>query len=305
MHTRGFLFMRFGVLNIEVTAMATFIKSDLEFILQQILIAEANAAGEDLTNLIPNTELPFGMRTVSGEGNNLNPGSSLFGAADTVFPRLLTPLFRAAQPVSVDLDGPGGQQVGDPTSYQQTSGYEFDSQPRTISNLIVDQTANNPAAAAAAAANGGAAIVPSPGLDGIFGTADDHEVFYIPNISPDVGLTASFNSWMTFFGQFFDHGLDLVTKGGSGTVFIPLQPDDPLYVPGGQTNFMVVTRATNQPGPDGILGTADDIHEHSNTTSPFVDQNQTYSSHPSHQVARPLRLSTTARGPPHRCPPPA
>ena len=25
-------------------------------------------------------------------------------------------------------------------------------------------------------------------------------------------------------------------------------------------------------------------HEHENTTSPFVDQNQTYSSHPSHQV---------------------
>ena len=28
---------------------------------------------------------------------------------------------------------------------------------------------------------------------------------------------------MTFFGQFFDHGLDLVTKGGNGYVFIPLQ----------------------------------------------------------------------------------
>ena len=47
---------------------------------------------------------------------------------------------------------------------------------------------------------------------------------------------------------------------------------------------MVLTRATNDPGPDGILGTADDIHEHENTTSPFVDQNQTYTSHPSHQV---------------------
>ena len=47
---------------------------------------------------------------------------------------------------------------------------------------------------------------------------------------------------------------------------------------------MLLTRATNQPGPDGILGTADDIHEHINTTSPFVDQNQTYTSHPSHQV---------------------
>src|SRR5262245_25115402 len=29
---------------------------------------------------------------------------------------------------------------------------------------------------------------------------------------------------------------------------------------------------------------ADDIHEHLNQTSPFVDQNQTYPSHPSHQV---------------------
>ena len=98
------------------------------------------------------------------------------------------------------------------------------------------------------------------------------------------GLTAPFNSWFTFFGQFFDHGLDLVTKGGNGTVFIPLKPDDPLFVPGSPTNFMVLTRATMQPGPDGVLGTADDIHEQENTTSPFVDQNQTYSSHPSHQV---------------------
>jgi hypothetical protein len=47
---------------------------------------------------------------------------------------------------------------------------------------------------------------------------------------------------------------------------------------------MVETRATMRPGPDGILGTADDIHEHENTTTPFVDQNQTYTSHPSHQV---------------------
>ena len=42
------------------------------------------------------------------------------------------------------------------------------------------------------------------------------------------GLSAPFNSWFTFFGQFFDHGLDLVDKGGNGTVFMPLQPDDPL-----------------------------------------------------------------------------
>ena len=262
------------------------IRSDLQFILDSIKVAERHAAGEDLLSLIPHERSPVGLRTVTGEDNNLLFGQSQFGAADTVFPRLLDPVFNDAEDLTVDLDGPGGQSVGDPTSYTQTSGLVQDSQPRIISNLIVDQTANNPAAVAAAAAAlaQGSATVISPGLDGIFGTADDKEVFFIPNVAPDEGLSAPFNPWMTFFGQFFDHGLDLVTKGGSGTVFIPLQPDDPLFVPGSPTNFMVLTRATNQPGPDGILGTGDDIHEHSNTTSPFVDQNQTYSSHPSHQV---------------------
>jgi Ca2+-binding RTX toxin-like protein len=155
----------------------------------------------------------------------------------------------------------------------------FDSQPRIISNLIVDQTANNPAAVAAAAAVEGSGLVGGFRADGT-----PFQTFFIPNTAPDEGLSAPFNSWMTYFGQFFDHGLDLVTKGGSGTVFMPLQLDDPLYDPSSPTNFMVLTRATNLPGPDGILGTADDVHEHTNTVSPFVDQNQTYASHASHQV---------------------
>uniref|UniRef100_UPI00286ADF0B peroxidase family protein n=1 Tax=Polaromonas sp. TaxID=1869339 RepID=UPI00286ADF0B len=278
--------------------MASFSKSDLEFILKQIQIAEAHAAGKLLTDLLPNVEVPFGLRTVTGAFNNLVLGQSGFGAADTIFPRLTTPQFRA---VTFDPDGTSFDTNGAAdtapvtTSYLQTSGAVFDTAPRTISNLIVDQTASNPAALAAAAANPGAQVVASPGLDGLFGTPDDRPVNFIPNIPADAGLSAPFNAWMTFFGQFFDHGLDLVTKGGSGTVFIPLLPDDPLIpgadgilgnaddLPVGQ-RFMVLTRATNQPGPDGILGTADDIHQQTNTTSPFVDQNQTYSSHPSHQV---------------------
>src|SRR4029078_9687488 len=145
------------------------------------------------------------------------------------------------------------------------------------------------------AGNGGSSVVKSPGLDGVFGTPDDRDVFFIPNIAPDAGLSAPFNAWFTFFGQFFDHGLDLVTKGGNGTIFVPLKADDPL-VAGADgifgnaddlppaLRFMVETRATMRPGPDGILGPADDIHEQENTTTPFVDQNQTYTSHPSHQV---------------------
>ena len=89
-----------------------------------------------------------------------------------------------------------------------------------------------------------------------FGLAMDGDNVQITNVSPDVGLSAPFNSWFTLFGQFFDHGLDLVNKGGSGTVFVPLQPDDPLYVPGSHTNFMVLTRATVTAGADGVMGTA-------------------------------------------------
>ena len=110
---------------------------------------------------------------------------------------------------------------------------------------------------------------------------------FIKNLSPDIGLSPSFNTVMTIFGQFFDHGLDLVTKGGNGTVYIPLGNDDPIVR-----------------GADGVLGTADDLPEHlrfmaltratptteggveqhENTTTPWVDQNQTYGSHASHQV---------------------
>ena len=107
---------------------------------------------------------------------------------------------------------------------------------------------------------------------------------FINNVTPDNGLSAPSNSWFTFFGQFFDHGLDMIDKGGNDSVFIPLTPDDPLYVKGGHANFMVLSRATDLPGPDGVLGTADDVHQFTNQTSPFVDQSQTYASDPSHQV---------------------
>ena len=195
---------------------------------------------------LENPSLPFGLRTVDGTNNSVVPGQSDFGAADRVFPRMTDPVFREA-----DLG----------TSYSQTKDTVIDAQPRIISNLIADQNANsNPAAVA----------VDSDG-DGV-----------IPNVNPDGA--APFNQWFTLFGQFFDHGLDLVNKGDSGTVFIPLQPDDPLYVEGSPTNFMVLTRATNQAGADGVVGTSDDVHEHTNQTTPFIDQNQTYTSHPSHQV---------------------
>ena len=165
----------------------------------------------------------------------------------------------------------------------------------------------NPDLAAAAAATAAALEAAQTALDAAAGVPGglyellantgielDGPNVVITNTAPDEGLSAPFNSWFTLFGQFFDHGLDLVAKGGAGTVFIPLMPDDPLYVPGGNTNFMVLTRATLAgPGADGVMvddpltainEAADNTDRPVNTTTSFVDQNQTYTSHPSHQV---------------------
>ena len=127
--------------------------------------------------------------------------------------------------------------------------------------------------ALAEAEQGGAAVIAAQAaLDTLLethGVEMQGNSVVIPNVAPDEGLSAPYNSWFTLFGQFFDHGLDLVAKGG-GTVFIPLQPDDPLYNPATPfTNFMVLTRTT----PDA-----------ENLTTPWVDQNQTYSSHASKQL---------------------
>src|SRR5262249_8946054 len=141
----------------------TFNSSDLLFILDQIQIAEANAAGASMTDLLANVTLPFGLRTVDGSLNNLVPGQTDFGAADNTFPRLADPTFQTDDPLAFPVPG-SPQAVGSSTSYAQTSGNVFDADPRIISNLVVDQTPNNPAAYATAY---------DPGADGILHTADD------------------------------------------------------------------------------------------------------------------------------------
>ncbi len=261
------------------------VRHDLQFILDQILIANGHAAGGDLLTLVASTLLPYGLRTVDGSYNNLTPGRENDAAADRPMPTRLTQTFRTAEAVTFDVDGPGPVNVGDTTSYAQTSGTIFDSQPRTISNLIADQTISN--AAAVAVHN-----TISPGVVSSDGTV------FIENVATDEGLSAPYNSFFTLFGQFFDHGLDKIGTGGNGTVIMPLNPDDPLIAGAdGQfgtaddladhLRFMTLTRATiatSAPGTDGIAGTADDVRGYNNSTAPLVDLSQNYSSHPSHQV---------------------
>ena len=114
--------------------------ADLRFILDQILIAEQHSTGTPLRSLVPNSQVPFGLRTIDGSYNNLASGQSQFGAADNLFPRLTCPYLRGAQ-----LSPEGFMDLAPhATSYEQTSGYVFDAEPRTISNLAADQTASGP-----------------------------------------------------------------------------------------------------------------------------------------------------------------
>jgi len=327
--------------------------ADLSFILKQIKIAERHSRTlspahpcdtlvGDAPNQIPDALTTYGLRTVDGSCNNLvkpDPDPTAFfhnretfGAADQPFPRLTKPDFRAAEPITAALPvGPPG-----PTSYaQKTAGnVVIDSQPRVISNLIVDQTSTNPAAVEAAIhpvrtqGNDGVfpcttdpdpTAVPDPIAGAPAGCTPSHQTLFIPNVTTDVGLSPPYNSMFTFFGQFFDHGVDQTVKSG-GTVFVPLKADDPLRtlgpdgiagtncgtstakhcdeVPDSQA-FMVLTRAQNQPGTDGILGTNDDIQDANNTDSPWVDQSQTYTSHASHQVFLREYAADAVNGPPH------
>ena len=425
--------------------MVQYTRSDLNFILAQIQLAEAhiNIGGTqaDLRALVGGVSQPLGIRTVDGSMNNLVPGQQNFGASGQPFQPIVTPNY--------------------PTGYTPTpgqlpgQGMVIDSGPRIISNLIVDQTANNPAAvlaalagigvtgaaataaaaliaaaaaavhtadatrdalfageyaadaadneaalvsaavaaleasivdlsvdgneaglvaAAVAAAQADAAsavavvtqlsadpVVPAADLaaaqsraagaaalvvelqaietglgdgidvidtaaattalgnaqanasaaaaltaqiaaslaaadtavataqsgltNGVTGaglTVTANGSLVIENVAPDAGLSAPFNAWMTIFGQFFDHGLDLINKGGSGFVFMPLQASDPLFDKGADgiagttddgNNFMILTRA--QVNAQGTT---------TNDTTPFIDQNQTYSSHASMQA---------------------
>ncbi len=276
--------------------------ADLSYILQQIKIAEQHAVTQTPANLcgtllgtgpnqINSPLLSFGLRTVDGSCNNLIAGQEKHGAADQTFPRLTTPFFGPAE-ADPGLFGPPG---GPTTSYSQTAGFVFDSEPRTVSNLIVDQTSDNPAAVAVAGfpprTQGNTGVFPctNPPTNTLpVGCIPAHETLDIPNVTTDVGLSPPFNSLFTIFGQFFDHGLDKITNGGNGTVFVPLKDDDPLVAgpnhifgdvddlaPG--LRFMAVTRGHIVNAPDGIRNAL-------NTDSPFVDQSQTYTSHASHQV---------------------
>lgn len=161
---------------------------------------------------------------------------------------------------------------------------------RTIAQLISSSDVDpnsptyNPAAAAAMEALGGQAVSTSNTVVGNSVTAE------MPN--PGILGGVPYNEWFVAFGQFFDHGLDFITKG-AGYVLIPLSPSDPLFNPaatGPMANKMMLSRASISNGPaDFYLDPATgNMHlmngvtpQFNNNTGLLIDQSQTYGSHAS------------------------
>ena len=112
-------------------------------------------------------------------------------------------------------------------------------------------------------ANGNRAVNP------IFNGLDPRTISNILG-TQEAGLPAAGNDANIFFmamGQYIDHGLDFLPKGGNGSIQIG--------APGGggsPTNPADLTRGT-------VIGyDADGNPQHKNQTSPYVDQNQAYGS---------------------------
>ena len=152
--------------------MVAYIKSDLEFILEQIKVAEDHALYVQSNGLqgkplfgpggsIPAYNLSMGLRTVDGSYNHLLLGQEQWGAAGNQFPTLLDPTYRPADGIMFDPDGPGpAPAMPTAPNYNPSNNpgsLVFDSSLRTISNLLVDQTLANPAAILTALQRAGSA----------------------------------------------------------------------------------------------------------------------------------------------------
>lgn len=329
--------------------------SDLQFILDQIRMAESHATRNTAANpgtVIPNTNvlgagsavtelrapanlnttplartrnivantpslilasslLPGGLRQVDGRNNNLSMGFSTWtgwgyltntdplnrsalGASDSSFPRMVPANYRSGTQKTVV----NGTPVSTPFNYA-LPGDVTDNAPRFISNIISDQSQCNSAAyiaseisknmgagnskADATAAAKASYLANKAAIDLACNDANRDVTMQanslsIPAVAPD-SFKAPYNGNFVIFGQFFDHGLDLVGKSATDHVKVPVLPGDPLYTT--CTTYLNYGCTYEMSAGRTIMSAPD---AGTNATTPWVDQNQTYTSHPSHQV---------------------
>ena len=193
--------------------MNMFDSTDIDFILAQLRLP-----GNDPRNTLNGTALdPRGIRDVQGAGNNLQNPS--WGNADTIFPRVTQAQWTHAQG-SFTFGQQGPVFTMTPVSYAIRDINLVDSSPRLISNLVSNQSAEALAAVGYTTPEAQRLAV-----------LDDPTTTAGGRVSPLTGADnpLPYSGFMTLFGQFFDHGLDLVQKGKDGLIMVPLLPGDPLY----------------------------------------------------------------------------
>ena len=243
-----------------------------------------------------------GFRILEGFFNNLtgtqaSPGAWMWGSANEPFPRLTTAQFNNYVHQALDnaaltnkaflayMDShptlPDAQ-ADSAALYADPSKSVVDYTPRMISQTISSSYMEHGAGVAdSAMARVGA---PTDTFHETITYADGHTaqvtetVIRNENTLPGDPSTSGI---FTLFGQFFDHGLDFLEKGGQGSkIVIALEPSDPLYrapgtngvndpgnltitisraTPDGYTVTDFHGRALSIAGADGVWGTDDDV----------------------------------------------
>ena len=243
-----------------------------------------------------------GFRILEGFFNNLtgtqsSPGAWMWGSADQPFPRLTSAQYNSYVHQALDnaaLSNKAFQaymdshptlpdaQADSTALYADPSKSVVDYTPRMISQTISSSYMDHGAGVAdSAMARVGA---PTDTFHETITYADGHKeqvtetVIRNENTLPGDPSTSGI---FTLFGQFFDHGLDFIEKGGQGTkIVIALEPSDPLYrapgtngpndpgnltitisraTPDGYTVTDLHGRALSIAGADGVWNTADDV----------------------------------------------
>jgi Ca2+-binding RTX toxin-like protein len=273
-----------------------------------------------------------GFRIPSGFFNNLVDHTRWsWGATDNPFPRLTAADYNHYK--QQVLTNPA--LVGDATHDGYLNTHPTVSDPNASTTLatpaayadlnksVVDYTPRMIAQTISSSYEGGAldrVELNAPGTvtDAITSTYVDGSV-HTENIVRNLNTLPgdpSTSGIFTLFGQFFDHGLDFIDKGGQGAkIIVPLDPSDPLYA-AAPNHAITISRATpdgytiqdihgrqvsiagadntwgtgdevQSLGADGVLGGGDDTLAtvarptetvYTNHTSPYIDQSQSYGS---------------------------
>jgi hypothetical protein len=211
--------------------MATLSLSDIRFLLSRV---RTEFLPQELNGLAAFG--PTGTRNLQGVGNNTLDTSLdgyWYGAGDTLFTRdtfnrLLEPTTKndiISAPFANTTRGASSViTISDTTT---VGGQVYDAlNPRNISNLVADSTTPIGFQSLNSAD-------PNYALKLELSLQDDPT----GRISPVSGAInpLAYSNWMSQFGQLFDHGLDFVSKGKDGTIFVELLPSDGLYVAGRAT----------------------------------------------------------------------